>query len=118
MNDLSHMFTKYSLYYVSYIYRKMSGIMRLNKSQYPLHIVGWRSLFSRKMAAAVSFSFKIGSNSEYLVTLLVFVLTVTWSGYWASYMCTKIYFNFKNLIFKCHFSSNRQIFASLQQKLK
>ena len=41
---------------------------------------GWRPLFSKKMAAAASFSFKIGCGSQYLVTLLAVVLT--WSGYW------------------------------------
>ena len=42
-----------------------------------LHIGSWWPLFSKKMAAAVSFSYKIGSGSKYLVTLLAAVQT--WS---------------------------------------
>ena len=42
-------------------------------------IIGWQPLFSKKVAAAASFSFKIGSGRQYLATLLAAVLT--WSGY-------------------------------------
>ena len=76
MNDLSHKFTKYSLYYASYyICRKIGGSARLNI----LYVSGWQPLFCKKMAATASFSFKIGGG-QYLVTLLAAVLT--WSEYW------------------------------------
>ena len=41
----------------------------------------WQLLFSKKMAAAASFSYKIGSGKD-LETLLAAVLT--WSRYWTS----------------------------------
>ena len=40
----------------------------------------WQPLFSMKMAAAASFSYKIGGGGKDLATLLAAVLT--WSGYW------------------------------------
>ena len=40
----------------------------------------WQPLFSKKMAAAASFSYKIGDGGKDLATLLEAVLT--WSGYW------------------------------------
>ena len=41
----------------------------------------WKPFFSKKMAAAASFSYKIGSGGKDFATLLADVLT--WSGYWA-----------------------------------
>ena len=40
----------------------------------------WQPLFSKKMAAAASFSLKIGGGGKDLATLLAAVLTS--SGYW------------------------------------
>ena len=40
----------------------------------------WQPLFSKKMEAAASFSYKIGGGGKDLATLLAAVLT--WSGYW------------------------------------
>ena len=71
MNDLSHLFTKYSLHYAAYyICRKIDSSMRLNI----LYIGGWRSLFSKKMVSVASFSLKSAATSSiyYLVTLLPF----------------------------------------------
>ena len=45
-----------------------------------IHIGTWQPLFSKKMAAAASFSYKIGAGGKDLATLLAAVLT--WSGYW------------------------------------
>ena len=60
------------------ICRKISGSMRLNILF--LYTGRCQSPFSKKMAAAASFSFKIGGSNQYLVTLLAVILT--WSGYW------------------------------------
>ena len=43
----------------------------------------WQPLFSKKMAAAASFSYKVGGGGKDFATLLAAVKT--WSGYWRIY---------------------------------
>ena len=57
----------------------------------------WQPLFSKKMAAAASFSNKIGGGGKDLATLLAAVLT--WSGYWPVPARLPVTFSYKTVFF-------------------
>ena len=65
------MFTKYSKYVIPYTMLLIKYMCRKITSH-------WQPLFSKKMAAAASFSYKIGGGGKDLATLLAALLT--WSG--------------------------------------